>query len=83
MHPKIRLGEIDPAENLGVLLIEFFELYGHFFNYNTTGINLNNGGTYFQKRQKGWSDLSKPWLLSIADPTDESEYALKFNLSSF
>jgi DNA polymerase sigma len=26
LHPKIQRGEIDPAKNLGVLLIEFFEL---------------------------------------------------------
>jgi non-canonical poly(A) RNA polymerase PAPD5/7 len=72
MHPKIRLGEIDPAENLGVLLVEFFELYGFYFNYNTIGISINRGGSYFSKMQKGWQDMTKPWLLSIADPTDES-----------
>jgi DNA polymerase sigma len=72
MHPKIRLGEIDPAKNLGVLLVEFFELYGLYFNYNTVGISINQGGSYFSKMQKGWQDTTKPWLLSIADPTDES-----------
>jgi len=74
MHPKIRLGEIDPSENLGVLLVEFFELYGLFFNYHVVGISLNSGGSYFLKMQKGWYDASKPWLLSIVDPTDESTY---------
>ncbi|PPQ89445.1 hypothetical protein CVT25_012824 [Psilocybe cyanescens] len=29
MHPKIRRGEIDPEKNLGVLVMEFFELYGN------------------------------------------------------
>lgn len=74
MHPKIRLGEIDPAENLGVLLVEFFELYGFYFNYNTIGISINNGGSYFSKMQRGWQDMTKPWLLSVADPTDESAH---------
>lgn len=72
MHPKVRLGEIDPSENLGVLLVEFFELYGFFFNYNHIGISINNGGSYFLKLQKGWYDMSKPWLLSIVDPTDDT-----------
>jgi non-canonical poly(A) RNA polymerase PAPD5/7 len=74
MHPKIRLGEINPSENLGVLLVEFFELYGFLFNYNLTGISINNGGSYFLKIQRGWYDMTKPWLLSIVDPTDDSMY---------
>lgn len=72
MHPKVRLGEIDPSDNLGVLLVEFFEFYGFYFNYNLVGISLNQGGSYFLKMQRGWHDMSKPWLLSIADPTDET-----------
>ncbi|KAG8813456.1 hypothetical protein FRC19_002408 [Serendipita sp. 401] len=72
MHPKVRLGEINPSENLGVLVVEFFELYGFFFNYNGVGVSINNGGSYFLKKQRGWLDLAKPWLLSIIDPTDES-----------
>jgi non-canonical poly(A) RNA polymerase PAPD5/7 len=72
MHPKIRLGEIDPFENLGVLLVEFFEFYGSFFNYNNLGMSINKGGSYFPKAQRGWQDLMKPWMLSISDPADES-----------
>ncbi|PVF95943.1 Nucleotidyltransferase [Serendipita vermifera] len=72
LHPKIRLGEIDPSENIGVLLVEFFELYGQHMNYQNVGISLNKGGAYFLKMQKGWLDMSKPWLLSISDPTDDS-----------
>lgn len=70
MHPKIRSGEIDPSENLGVLMIEFFELYGHHFNYDNTGISLRDGGTYFNKNARGWFDSTRPYLLSIEDPTD-------------
>ena len=35
--------------NLGVLLIEFFELYGKCFNYNNVGIRLVGNGSYFNK----------------------------------
>jgi len=72
MHPKIRLGEIDPSENLGVLLIEFFELYGQYFNYNDCGICILNGGSYYRKTQRGWADLKQPYLMSMEDPTDPS-----------
>jgi DNA polymerase sigma len=81
LHPKIRLGEIDPSENIGVLLVEFFELYGQYLNYQNVGIDLNKGGSYFLKMQKGWLDMSKPWLLSISDPTDDSMYTKYSSLS--
>jgi non-canonical poly(A) RNA polymerase PAPD5/7 len=32
-HPKIQSGEILPCNNLGVLFLEFLELYGKNFNY--------------------------------------------------
>ncbi|KAI9466112.1 hypothetical protein BJY52DRAFT_1112603 [Lactarius psammicola] len=69
MHPKIRRGEIDPARNLGVLVMEFFEFYGYYFNYHEVGISLRDGGTYFSKVQRGWVDY-KQSLLSIEDPAD-------------
>jgi non-canonical poly(A) RNA polymerase PAPD5/7 len=28
LHPRVRSGQIDPVTNMGVLLVEFFELYG-------------------------------------------------------
>ncbi|KIL67059.1 hypothetical protein M378DRAFT_326166 [Amanita muscaria Koide BX008] len=72
MHPKIRRGEIDPDKNLGVLLMEFFELYGCYFNYEEAGISVRNDGFYFKKRQRGWVDYQKSDLVSIEDPADPS-----------
>ena len=72
MHPKIRRGEIDAEKNLGVLLMEFFELYGCYFNYEEVGISLKDGGTYYNKKQRGWMDY-KHNLLSIEDPADPCE----------
>ena len=37
--------------NLGVLLIEFFELYGKKFNYDNVGIRLVGSGSYFNKEK--------------------------------
>lgn len=72
MHPKIRRGEIDPSRNLGVLVMEFFEFYGIYFNYQEVGISLRDGGTYFSKARRGWVDY-KQSLLSIEDPADTSK----------
>ncbi|KII88238.1 hypothetical protein PLICRDRAFT_111020 [Plicaturopsis crispa FD-325 SS-3] len=72
MHPKIRRGEIDAEKNLGVLVMEFFELYGCYFNYEEVGISVRDGGTYYSKKQRGWLDYYKRHLLSIEDPTDPS-----------
>jgi len=70
MHPKIRRGEIIPEKNLGVLVMEFFELYGCHFNYDEVGISIRDGGTYFSKH--GWHDLAKWSCLSIEDPVNPS-----------
>ncbi|KAF9478502.1 hypothetical protein BDN70DRAFT_906733 [Pholiota conissans] len=72
MHPKIRTGEINPEKNLGVLVMEFFELYGNHFNYDEVGISVREGGTYFNKRQRGWHAEYKRNMLSIEDPADSS-----------
>lgn len=72
MHPKIRNAEIDPMENLGVLLVEFFELYGYYFHYSEVGISLREGGMYFSKEEREWRNPSRPWLLTIEDPQLES-----------
>ncbi|KAF8884822.1 hypothetical protein BD779DRAFT_1535701 [Infundibulicybe gibba] len=72
MHPKIRRGEINAEKNLGVLVMEFFELYGCYFNYEEVGISVRDGGTYFNKKRRGWYDQYKSSLLSIEDPADPS-----------
>uniref|UniRef100_A0A8C8IZ09 Terminal nucleotidyltransferase 4A n=1 Tax=Oncorhynchus tshawytscha TaxID=74940 RepID=A0A8C8IZ09_ONCTS len=59
-----------PNANTGVLLIEFFELYGRHFNYLKTGIRIKDGGCYLSKDevQKGMLDGYRPSLLYIEDP---------------
>uniref|UniRef100_A0A146ZLI2 Terminal nucleotidyltransferase 4A n=1 Tax=Fundulus heteroclitus TaxID=8078 RepID=A0A146ZLI2_FUNHE len=59
-----------PNINIGVLLIEFFELYGRNFNYLKTGIRINDGGCYVAKDevQKNMMDGYRPSMLYIEDP---------------
>ncbi|XP_066599303.1 terminal nucleotidyltransferase 4B-like [Prorops nasuta] len=58
------------SANLGVLLIEFLELYGRNFNYVKTGIRVKDGGTYISKEevQRDMIDGHRPSLLCIEDP---------------
>ena len=49
MHP--RPDTKTPRANLGVLLIEFFELYGRQFNYSQTAIRVKDGGSYVPREQ--------------------------------
>uniref|UniRef100_A0A8C6UQL9 polynucleotide adenylyltransferase n=1 Tax=Neogobius melanostomus TaxID=47308 RepID=A0A8C6UQL9_9GOBI len=68
LHPRIdtRRSNI----NLGILLIEFFQLYGHDFNYMKTGIRVTNGGAYLCKEEmlKTMGSGNRPSMLCIEDP---------------
>ncbi|KAJ1680075.1 hypothetical protein EV182_000734 [Spiromyces aspiralis] len=77
IHPKCQSGEIDPAKNLGVLLCEFFELYGKRFNYERVGISVAGGGRYIDKRTVGFLQERQPYLLSIEDPHDATNDVTK------
>jgi non-canonical poly(A) RNA polymerase PAPD5/7 len=81
MHPKIQRGEIDPSRNLGVLFIEFLELYGKNFGYDEVGISIRGGGSYFRKVARGWKDDRCPFKLSIEDPGDTSNDIAKGSFS--
>lgn len=60
----------EPEDNLGKLLIMFFELYGRHFNYRNTGISIKNGGAYFIKEDflSSMTDGNRPSILCIEDP---------------
>ncbi|KOB73971.1 Trf4-1, partial [Operophtera brumata] len=47
LHPRPE--RLRQPHNLGVLLIEFFELYGRKFNYVKTAIRVKLGGSYVSK----------------------------------
>lgn len=68
LHP--RKDAVESCENLGVLLIEFFELYGRTFNYMRTGIRIKNGGAYIPKDDivKDMDNGHRPALMCIEDP---------------
>merc|ERR1739838_846028 len=52
LHPRVMPSNGGPVHvNLGVLLIEFFELYGRNFNYDKLCIRVKDGGKYIKKEE--------------------------------
>ncbi|KAJ8303352.1 hypothetical protein KUTeg_019748 [Tegillarca granosa] len=72
LHP--REDATDPKANLGVLLIEFFALYGRDFNYWRAGIRIKDGGSYVRKEeiQKSMDNGYRPSILCIEDPLNQA-----------
>ena len=69
---KQSIGEITSVYsenmNLGYLLLRFFELYGCELNYVSTGVSLRGGGSFFEKKSKGWFNPGRPELLALENP---------------
>lgn len=74
LHPRIDARSND--NNLGVLLIEFFELYGKQFNYMRTGIRVKDGGSYVPKEDifKQFNNGFRASILCIEDPLNPSMF---------
>lgn len=68
LHP--RENARSEKANLGVLLLEFFELYGLHFNYYKVGIRIKDGGSYVPKTeiQEQMESGYRPSILCIEDP---------------
>eukprot|EP00192_Tetraselmis_astigmatica_P005246 CAMPEP_0117658106 /NCGR_PEP_ID=MMETSP0804-20121206/5687_1 /TAXON_ID=1074897 /ORGANISM="Tetraselmis astigmatica, Strain CCMP880" /LENGTH=528 /DNA_ID=CAMNT_0005464605 /DNA_START=120 /DNA_END=1707 /DNA_ORIENTATION=- len=67
-RPRSGNGEIEGS--LGVLLVDFMRLYGRTLNIDTTGVSCTNGGRFFSKRERGFLQDGRPFLLSVEDPND-------------
>lgn len=72
LHPRLSTNNIDPMENLGCLLIEFFELYGYNFGYDSVALafNSNKEPIYLTKRSNPDLLGRNPFSLAIQDPYD-------------
>ena len=72
LHPLLQTKWISATDNLGVLLIEFFELYGKNLNVEQVGISIlgqkNGNSAYFDKDERRWTHPRKSYLLSLEDP---------------
>lgn len=57
-----------PEHNLGVLLVNFFDIYGRKLNISDVGISCNGAEVFFFKSNKGFLNEGRPSLISIEDP---------------
>ncbi|KAF9610933.1 hypothetical protein IFM89_025743, partial [Coptis chinensis] len=57
-----------PEQNLGILLVNFFDFYGRKLNIYDVGVSCKDAGTFFLKNRKGFLNEDRPYLLSIEDP---------------
>lgn len=71
-HPKLASGQINVEDNLGVLLIEFFELYGKNFNYDDVALHMNGTLGYVSKESNENLQARNPFTLAIQDPNDDA-----------
>lgn len=90
--PSVRSGRIDPRLHLGVMLLEFLELYGKNFNTEIVGIRVDEDAPgYFLKAGvfEVKEHLIKPYQLVIQDPNNpsndvsKSSYGIRLILSCF
>ncbi|KAI9229756.1 MAG: hypothetical protein DHS80DRAFT_29553 [Piptocephalis tieghemiana] len=78
-HPGVQTGKMDPRKNLGVLFMEFLELYGRDFPLAHMAIVVRDGGYYIPKNsleyqrtrtQLGPGRMKDANNLSVIDPAD-------------
>lgn len=91
--PSVVSGEVDPSTNLGVILLEFLELYGKRLKTNRVGIRVDDQNPcYFRKSELHPPPYPKPQdetLLVIQDPNaldnniSRSSYCVTTVLSCF
>lgn len=88
--PSVRSGLVDPRLHLGVMLLEFLELYGKNFNTDTVGIRVDEEAPgYFNKKGLFNSKMGKEYQLVIQDPNNpendisKASFAIKLILSTF
>lgn len=79
LHPRLTTNSIDPLENLGVLLIEFLELYGYNFGYDNVALAFTTPAAnsneppqpiYIPKASNSSLLNRNMFALSIQDPHD-------------
>lgn len=63
LMPHVQSRSIIPEHNLGEMLLEFFELYGRQFHYETNAISLTRPIGYIKKVSNNEAIQSRPLLL--------------------
>lgn len=82
MHPLIQAKQIKPEDNIGILLIEFLELYGKSLNFSVVGVGLEltGGGYFFEKRIEF---RKTDFRICVQDPQDKANDVSSGTFASF
>jgi non-canonical poly(A) RNA polymerase PAPD5/7 len=57
--------------NLGILLVDFFRLYGRALNPSVVGVSCRKGGGFFHKAStSGFNNPERSYLFAVEDPND-------------
>lgn len=57
-------------KSLGVLLIDFFRLFGRTLYTDEVGISCRDGGAFYNKVDAGLDQPGRPFMMSVEDPAD-------------
>ncbi|SCU80773.1 LAFA_0C01068g1_1 [Lachancea sp. 'fantastica'] len=72
LHPRVLSGDISTEENLGILLIDMFELYGKNFGYDHVALSVKSDRASYLPKDR-YPSLQNPrtsFSLAIQDPGD-------------
>lgn len=72
LHPRLLSEDINAVDNLGVLLLDFFELYGKNFGYDHVALSFQDDRAFYIPKSE-WRDLlpmRTTFALAIQDPND-------------
>ncbi|CEP64693.1 non-canonical poly(A) polymerase TRF5 LALA0_S13e00826g [Lachancea lanzarotensis] len=72
LHPRVLSGDISTDENLGILLIDMFELYGKNFGYDHVALSVQSDRASYLPKDR-YPSLQNPrtsFSLAIQDPGD-------------
>jgi non-canonical poly(A) RNA polymerase PAPD5/7 len=92
--PSVASGQLDPSQNLGIILLEFLDLYGNRFNTSRVGIRVDDSRpSYFPREELHVMPmrpkLQDEILLVIQDPNNadnnisRSSYLIKTVFACF
>jgi non-canonical poly(A) RNA polymerase PAPD5/7 len=92
--PSVASGDINPSDNLGIMLLEFLELYGKRFNTRRVGIRVDDIAPGYFRRDELYPMPPRPkpqdeFLLAIQDPNvpsnniSRSSYMIELVLECF
>lgn len=68
VSPCLCAGNLE--KSLGLLLVDFFRLFGRTLYTDDVGISCRDGGAFYSKIDAGLDQPGRPFMMSVEDPAD-------------